>query len=63
MEEAQGATGGVGRRHRPHGAAVEEVGASLLDGPEEMVAASVWKRRGRVIRAAWAADLKRTVRM
>jgi UDP-N-acetylmuramyl pentapeptide synthase len=28
MEEAQGTTGGVGRRHRPRGAVVEEAGAS-----------------------------------
>jgi hypothetical protein len=47
VEEAQGAAGGVGRRHGPHGAVVEEVGVSLLNGLEETGAAS------RVIRAAW----------
>jgi hypothetical protein len=46
VEEAQAATGCVGRRHRPRGVVVEEVGASLPGVLEEMGATLVWKRRG-----------------
>jgi hypothetical protein len=46
VEEAQAADGYVGRRHRPCGAVVEEVGTSLPGVLEEMDAAPVWKRRG-----------------
>ena len=53
----------MGRRHKPHGAVVEEAGASLPGGLEETGITPEWKRWGRVIRAAWAADLKRVVRM
>jgi hypothetical protein len=49
--------------HRPCGAVVEEAGVNLLDGLKETNAAPVWKRRERVIRAAWAADVNWTVRM
>ena len=42
---------------------MEEARASLLDGLEETCAAPVWKMKGQVIRAAWAADLKRAVQM
>ena len=63
MEEAQVTTGGVGRRHRPRGAVVEEAGASLPGGMEETGVAPVWKRQGRVIRAPWAVDLKWAVQM
>ena len=63
MEEAQATASDVGRRHRPHGAAVEEAGASLPDGLEETGAAPMWKREGQVIRAAWATNLKRAVQM
>ena len=45
IEEAQAAAGGVGRRHRPRGAIVEEVGESLPCGLEEADAARVCKRR------------------
>jgi hypothetical protein len=62
VEEAYAATDGVGRRHRPHGAVVEEMGASLPGGLEEMGTVPVWKR-WQVIRAAWVADLKQAVRM
>jgi hypothetical protein len=37
--------------------------ASLPSGLKKTCAASVWKRRGRVIRAAWIVDLKRAVRI
>jgi hypothetical protein len=42
---------------------VEEAGTSLLGSLKETGAAPVWKRRGRVILAEWAADLKRAVLM
>jgi hypothetical protein len=61
VEEAQAAAGCVRRRHRPRGAIVEEAGASLPDGLEEMGTATVWKRRGQAIRATWAVVLKRAV--
>jgi hypothetical protein len=35
MEEAWAAAGGVGRRHRPHGAVVEEAGANISDSQKE----------------------------
>jgi hypothetical protein len=43
VEDAQGAANGVGRRHKPRGAVVEEAGASLLGGLEETGVAPVWK--------------------
>jgi len=46
LEEVQAAASGVGRRHRSRGAVVEEAGASLPGGLEEMGAAPVWKWRG-----------------
>ena len=61
--------GGAGRRRRCRKeaqvawAVVEEAGASLPDGLEDTGAASVWKRQGGVIRAAWTADLKRAIRI
>ena len=45
------------------GNVLEEVGASLPGSLEETGTVPVWKRCGRVIRAAWAADLKWAVRM
>jgi hypothetical protein len=36
MEEAQGTTGDVGRRHRPRGAVVEEAGASHASSRSEV---------------------------
>jgi hypothetical protein len=59
VEEAQAAAVSVGREHRPRSAIVEEVGTSLLCSLEETGTTPVWKRQGRVIRAAWAAGLKR----
>jgi hypothetical protein len=38
-----------GRRHKPRGAIVEEAGTSFPGGLEETGAASMWKRRERVI--------------
>jgi hypothetical protein len=61
--QGQAATTDAWRRRRPRGAIVEEVGASLPGGLEEMCAILVWKRWGRVIRAARAVDLKWVVRM
>jgi hypothetical protein len=58
-EEAQVAQCCCGRDR----AVVKEAGESLPGSLEEMDAVPVWKRQGRVIRAAWAADLKRAVRM
>jgi hypothetical protein len=46
MEEVQATTDGVGRRHRPHGAIVEEAGASVSSGLEETSIMPVWKRQG-----------------
>jgi hypothetical protein len=63
VDEVQACRRGMGRRHRPRGAVVEETGASLPSGLEKTAAEPMWKRRGRVIRWAWAADLKRAVRM
>jgi hypothetical protein len=58
--------GGAGRRRCGEEAQVVRCycgrgGGESSSGPEETSAAPVWKRRGRVIRAAWAADLKRVV--
>jgi hypothetical protein len=58
VEKAQAAADGVGRRHRLRSVVVEEAGVSLPGGLEETGVVSVWKRQGRVIRAAWATDLK-----
>jgi hypothetical protein len=46
VKEAQAATGGVGRRHRPCGAIVEKAGASLPGDLEETGTASVWNNVG-----------------
>jgi hypothetical protein len=40
-----------GRRHKPHGAVVEETGMSLPGGLEGTDTAPMWKRQGRVIQA------------
>jgi hypothetical protein len=53
----------VSMRHRVCDAIVKEAGASLPGGLEETGVAPVWKRRGRVIRATSATDLKREDRM
>jgi hypothetical protein len=60
VEEAQAAAGGVGRRHKPCSAAVEEAGASL---PGRDVRCVGVEETGASHRAAWAADLRRAVRM
>ena len=60
---AQAASSGVARRHRPCSAVAEKAGASLPDGLEKTGAALVWKRQGRVIRGAWAVDLKQVAWM
>jgi hypothetical protein len=49
--------------HRACSAIVEEAGASLPDGLEETSIAPVWKRRERVIREVWTADVNQAVRM